>query len=150
MKYTKTTCLLVMFILSIANNVGAFGREKHHCFITHGYDIFIIDQLPPMFDPSPLVFHCQSGSKDLGNQTLEFNGEFTWGFCDDVFHKTLYYCHFRWGSKYLFVDVFDKKWRDKCVTRECYWVAKNDGLYFGTFDKNFIFKQYDWKTGSVA
>ncbi|GER28841.1 plant self-incompatibility protein S1 family [Striga asiatica] len=53
-----------------------------------------------------LTFRCQSKDDDLGTHNLTIDQEFKWSFCENVFGRTLYFCHLYWGRKQKVFDVF--------------------------------------------
>lgn len=100
-----------------------------HCIFSHEYEVHIVNYLPP--GSKPLLLHCASGDDDLGNHALSaLNQEFYWSFCESLFHRTLFFCHLRWGSKHIAFDVYRSVWRDRCSSRVCTWAAMTDGIYF--------------------
>ncbi|KAF3623594.1 putative proline-rich receptor-like protein kinase PERK4-like, partial [Capsicum annuum] len=121
------------------------------CFFTSKYEIQIIDDLP---NNSPqLEIHCASRDNDLEHHFLNPNQDFTWSFCMQVFRKTLFFCHFWWGSKNQIFDVFNNQ--HHCVdmgtvpigTKKCVWIVKSDGIYLGFYQKDgYIHKNHysDW------
>ncbi|KAG5524852.1 hypothetical protein RHGRI_031504 [Rhododendron griersonianum] len=46
-----------------------------------------------------MTFRCQSKDDDMGTRTTKYREDFHWRFVPNVWGKTLYFCHFYWGSK---------------------------------------------------
>lgn len=80
----------------------------------------------------PLVIHCASKDDDFGFHTLKRQETFSFTFKRNIFGRTLYFCHFWWGSKNVFIDVFKGySCRNKAsqVISECDYSAREDGIY---------------------
>lgn len=102
-------------------------------------------------NPEPLRVRCQSGDTDFGLRTLQRGEEFFWRFGLNIFGRTLYFCHFYWGTNYRTFNVFDGHLikthycdRPTSVSRyKCYWMAKPDGFYVSNGESPWK-KLYDW------
>ncbi|XP_060212229.1 uncharacterized protein LOC132639850 [Lycium barbarum] len=101
-----------------------------------------------------LKLHCASKDDDFGIHFLSNTQDFRWSFCEHEFRRTMYFCHFWWGSKENSFEVFNDEFR--CVHKadipsahksECVWVVRPDGFYLGYHQKNgnlWTFKHHDW------
>lgn len=73
---------------------------------------------------------------------------------EHVLVRTLFFCHFWWGTKDNVFDVFNDP--ENCIhegqvpdySKTCVWVVKSDGFYLAYYDeKNGTLiksKTYDW------
>lgn len=98
-----------------------------------------------------ITVHCQSKDDDLGYRTLHYQDEQYWHFCEQVFFRTLYFCHFWWGSKDQMFDVFNGSIVNSCERHEldyntCYWLVRPDGFYFSKHHHHF---PSDWEKKEV-
>ncbi|CAN4122883.1 unnamed protein product [Withania somnifera] len=108
-----------------------------NCFVNKQYHVEILDDLPP--DSPQLKIHCASKEDELGEHFLSSGKDFTWSFCEQFFNRTLYFCHFWWGTKETAFEVFNDI--DNCIhdgpdigSNKCVWVVKQDGFYLGYYD----------------
>ncbi|XP_058219866.1 S-protein homolog 5-like [Rhododendron vialii] len=83
--------------------------------------------------PTPLRFRCQSKDDDLGTHELQLSQEFSWEFQPKFFFRTLFFCHFYWGSKDRSFAVYDKRLaQGYCTgnnlraTYNCYWLNHSE------------------------
>ncbi|XP_012828835.1 PREDICTED: uncharacterized protein LOC105950060 [Erythranthe guttata] len=120
---------------------------------TKRFEVNVYDFLPK--ENSKLITHCQSKDDDFGNHTLYLNQYQQWAFHQDVFKRTLYFCHLWWNGKQQTFDVFSKHLSGDCQTgiggNICSWIAKADGIYFSP-DRvtsagpiGVPQKRYDWQ-----
>ncbi|PIN24460.1 hypothetical protein CDL12_02811 [Handroanthus impetiginosus] len=144
MRYTIVYIPLFL-LFTWTNHIRVIAQEKRTCFATYRYEIHVINNLPPK--SAPLVIHCASGDDDLGNHTLTYKQDYHWDFCENFVFSTLFFCHFRWGTKEKALEVFNAHWRKRCDDGYCYWEARNDGLYVSTgLNEDIYFKKYvDWQ-----
>ncbi|KAM3326966.1 hypothetical protein P3S67_002092 [Capsicum chacoense] len=68
-----------------------------HCEFTSNHRVHVINKLPS---------HSQKLNDDLGYHNLTTNQDFIWLFCESILYRTLFFCHFWWGSKEKAFDVF--------------------------------------------
>lgn len=112
------------------------------CAKTSSVEVNVINGLPN--NNNPLVVHCKSKNDDLGKRTL-YNGQgFDWKFKPSIWGNSLFFCHFWWGAKDTRIDVYNE---DKIPKGNCFWKAKEDGLYFSNHMPMFPNewqKKYDW------
>ncbi|PIN10420.1 hypothetical protein CDL12_11926 [Handroanthus impetiginosus] len=106
---------------------------------------FYVHVIDNINSKDPLLLHCASGDDELGNHTLYNNGVFNFKFCETFFHRTLFFCRFRWTWKSIAVDVYKSKSRFDCSSFHCFWSARTDGIYFSGLNppKNWT-KRYSW------
>ncbi|KAI3469942.1 hypothetical protein Pfo_026605 [Paulownia fortunei] len=113
------------------------------CFFTDEYVVHVANNLYAY--SKPMVVHCASADDDLGNHTLSYQKDFNWSFCEQLFHRTLFFCHIWWGSKSVAFDVFTSKNRRACTSHVCYWEAQHDGIYFsGYYPPKDLILAYSW------
>ncbi|GFP93561.1 hypothetical protein PHJA_001500500 [Phtheirospermum japonicum] len=136
------TCIklrtIVLFLFVISNLLHAFAiDDKKRCFLTPKVTVHVANFLS---QSSQLLLHCSSRNDDLGIQTVPVNYEFRWTFCtDSVWHSTLYNCEFRTGQKRKNIIAYEEARREFCINNQCYWSARDDGIYF------FETKYYNWE-----
>ncbi|KAK6137855.1 hypothetical protein DH2020_028410 [Rehmannia glutinosa] len=121
--------------------------QSSACFPTAKIDIHVINNLPSK--SPPLTLRCQSKDDDLGYHTLKVKQDFSWSFCENIYGRTLFFCHLWWGSKQQSFDVFKSKLFKSKFTKvpkpQYYWIAKSDGIYFSNSNTPSTFtKKYDW------
>ncbi|GFQ03566.1 hypothetical protein PHJA_002500400 [Phtheirospermum japonicum] len=155
MTNTMMKIILVIFVIFLNISQILVGACTS-AFVT----VYVVNNLPPN---SLLNLHCQSKDDDLGdhtlavnqvfnwsfyddlgNKTLRVNENFHWTFCQNFFGRTLFFCHFYWGSKQRVFTVFKTNpFKGSYVTH--YWLAKKDGFYFSNDNVTQTFtKKYDW------
>ncbi|GFP92870.1 hypothetical protein PHJA_001431300 [Phtheirospermum japonicum] len=107
------------------------------------YAVHVVNNIYPV-SSSPLLLHCASGNDELGNHQLYHHQDFHWSFCEQIFHRTLFFCRFRWGSKNIAFEVFNTTSLSVCK-HSCYWEAHADGVYFsGDYPRIGLAKMYPW------
>ncbi|KAG6435380.1 hypothetical protein SASPL_100252 [Salvia splendens] len=132
----------ILFLITLSHLL--LQTSARNCFLTNEYTVHVVTFLPE--DSPPLEFHCASGNDDLGNHKLtSYATEFTWSFCENIAHNTLFFCTLRWGTKKRSVDVFKSSQSDKCSTGTCVWAAEEDGIYFSNNPPAYN-KEFDWET----
>ncbi|XP_042491178.1 S-protein homolog 5-like [Macadamia integrifolia] len=75
-----------------------------------------------------LTIHCKSKDDDLGVHDLSYQKYFEWGFHDNLWGTTLYFCRIQWRNADVYFDIYDEK-RDRFGCCEHWWAAKMDALY---------------------
>ncbi|XP_059317868.1 S-protein homolog 5-like [Lycium ferocissimum] len=116
--------------------------------LTKGFTMHIINALQN--DDVPLSVHCESKDDDLGIKYPKVGDDFHFSFRGDVFAKTRFYCHYSWGSKKQFFDVFSRDISRGCGringnNYECFWKVQDDGFYFaGHNSPESYSKKFDW------
>lgn len=140
-KFTKFT--FIYFILLIANfqALACWLREVYE------FDVYVVNDLP---NGSILRVHCASGDDELGYHNLAVHQNLNFTFCM-IPWTTLFFCHLWWGNKNKAFEVFNAKWVPKiwCTHHECYWVAKEDGIYFSGSYQGELKKKYDWEMNKL-
>ncbi|KAI8527624.1 hypothetical protein RHMOL_Rhmol12G0089900 [Rhododendron molle] len=81
-------------------------------------------------------------------QALLFHQVFSWNFRTDIFGRTLYFCHFYWGSSNQIFDVFSLNIEYyHCQNGEghvrCFWGVRPDGFYISKDTKTWV-KMHTW------
>ncbi|KAI3474342.1 hypothetical protein Pfo_029174 [Paulownia fortunei] len=133
----------ILYLFIAANFVQTMALEKRHCILTDKYNVYVANNLG--LNSQPLVVHCASKDDDLGNHTLAIRQSFNWNFCESYFERTLFFCHFWWGSKNKQFNVFSSNHKKDCYNFACYWEARVDGIYFsGNYPPMSLDKKYDW------
>ncbi|KAL3620421.1 hypothetical protein CASFOL_035333 [Castilleja foliolosa] len=104
--------------------------------------IHMLNSLPS--NSPPLSLRCKSKDDDLGYHTVAVNQDFHWSFCENIFGRTLFFCHLYWGSKQSVFDVFHSK-DVKAPMFDFWWAARSDGIYFCYYNDTAHFdKTFDW------
>ncbi|KAJ4966759.1 hypothetical protein NE237_018925 [Protea cynaroides] len=88
-----------------------------------------------------LTVHCQSKDDDLGVHQLAYNTSFDWGFNDNWWGTTLFYCHIEWLHGKKDFDAYNAR-KQQCV--ECWWTAKTDALYYLVYETGQT-TTYEWQ-----
>lgn len=135
----------VLIIFMIANLFQAMAfEEKRYCSIFLAkYTIYVANLLPP--NTPELRAHCASKNKEIWNSTIALNQNIQWNFCNSFFKRTMFFCHFFWGSNEASFEVFNSKTSDLCTAEVCYWEVRGDGLYLsGSYPPTNFKKMHDW------
>ncbi|KAL0414070.1 UNVERIFIED_CONTAM: S-protein5 [Sesamum radiatum] len=85
--------------------------------------------------PQSLTIHCASKDDDLGMHNLHAGQVFTWHFRNQFFNRTLFFCHFWWGSKDKGIDVFRGTWDKDDYYYKYSYSANVFGIYLSN-DEN--------------
>ncbi|KAL5798821.1 hypothetical protein ACOSQ2_003641 [Xanthoceras sorbifolium] len=80
-----------------------------------------------------LLVHCKSGDTDLGMKNLTAGTEFEWNFKMNFFDRTVYWCY-----EALFY---------RCNDSNCFWVARDDGLYLKNLPEHYDELRHHWEPG---
>ncbi|KAL7148277.1 hypothetical protein ABFS83_06G167500 [Erythranthe nasuta] len=124
--------LLVSLIFSACLFQSCFS-----CFIVKKIVVTIYSSLPS--DSDVLWLHCLSKDDDLGTHTLMKDEIYRFAFCVKPF-STLFHCRLQWGDKHKSFDAYNAKWHgNPCLTNECKWAARSDGIYLAGL------KKFDWE-----
>lgn len=99
-----------------------------------------------------LLVHCKSREDDLGPHVLAPGTQFTWNFKASVVGKTLFWCFLNNGQSKVSFDVFwvekDHQWlHDHCYPQDCFWIAKDDGIYLKNTRTNIDDLVHKWGEG---
>ncbi|GFP80003.1 hypothetical protein PHJA_000143800 [Phtheirospermum japonicum] len=132
---------IALLLFVIAFNIFQTSVAKY-CWKDLPITVFILNNLPP--NSPPLKLRCQSKDDDLGYHTLWPHQDFHWTFCQNIFGKTLFFCHLYWGSKQRACDVFRTKWVNP-PRFEFWWSVTSDGIYSNNYNDNrTYYKTYEW------
>lgn len=122
------------------------------CIFSRKYEVHVINKLPP--NSPELRIHCASKNREIGDQNLPIDEDLNWSFCERLFARTLYFCHFWWGAKDKSLTVYDDP--NYCVhhglnTNElnyCKWEVREDGFYLEQYiavnDTYYMARDNDW------
>ncbi|KAF3637812.1 putative glutamate receptor 3.6-like [Capsicum annuum] len=122
------------------------------CFLSNKYEVHVINNLTS--DSPHLKIHCASKNDDLGYHYPAIYEDFNWSFCQPVFGKTLYFCHFWWNLKEKSFIVFNDY--QFCVSdstipnpkNNCKWEVRPDGFYLEirntTGASSYMYHYLDW------
>lgn len=108
------------------------------CIFSQKYEVHVINKLPP--DTPRLHVHCASKDREVGDQILPLDGDLNWSFCESFLDRTLYFCHFWWGSKDKAFDVYNdpsycvKGGKNTNLLKYCKWEVREDGFYLEQYD----------------
>ncbi|KAL3620184.1 hypothetical protein CASFOL_035096 [Castilleja foliolosa] len=135
--------ILSLLVLNISQTfvIACYGNRRGYRHTT----IVIVNKLPTNADL--LEYRCQSKNHDFGLRNLWMNQSYDWSFCPSVFGRTLYFCHFYWGSKHKAFDVFTSKLARNTGSKDFYWIAKSDGIYldYHSTPTRALKKIHDWE-----
>lgn len=138
--YTTIIKTLLFLFLCITSNLF---QSNAYCFLGEKIHVYVANNLGPNVEP--LIAHCASKDNDFGNTTIYANNNFHFHFCTTPFEDTLFFCHLWWGSKQRAFEVFNIN-HNRCTEDECYWEAKEDGIYFSKYyPKIVLTKLYNWE-----
>lgn len=106
--------------------------------VTSTIEVHIFNKLPNNLPP--LEIHCESKDDDLGSRSPGINEDYYWRFCVAITNRTLFFCRFRWGSKYIVFDAYnDALYCLKDLTvpnliNYCKWEVRSDGFYLEQYN----------------
>lgn len=125
----RTTVLFLIIFVNSNLLISTFASISVKKFCPAGTPIdYVVNKLT-----EPLNARCQSGDKDLGNRTIAATNELSWDFCNNLFGRTLWFCHLYWGSKDKVFDVYNSKLAKKyCVNNECGRLEQMVSIYIMT------------------
>ncbi|GLT62133.1 hypothetical protein SLA2020_347920 [Shorea laevis] len=103
-----------------------------------------------------LSFHCKSKDNDLGMRRLAAGSEFSWGFRQNLFASTLYWCHMRKDidkahAKFaVFWPERKHAWLShRCILAYCKWIAHDDGIYLYNVADGFAEFIHNWEPAGM-
>lgn len=125
------------------------NEDKLKCFFTNKYTVQVLNRLP-LWSNIPMSVHCAAGDDDKGFHKLPINSNYSFRFCENIFGRSLYFCHFWWnsrlGRKQKVFDAFTDKLAPSCTDRVCSWLARQDGIYFSGGSDPLVGKKiFDWQ-----
>ncbi|KAJ0034315.1 hypothetical protein Pint_26174 [Pistacia integerrima] len=134
---------LFFFIFLISFLLSQSPTLSFHLYFCWRFRVHIINNL----SLNNLVIHCFSYDDDLGRHELWWGEEFTFKIGQRAVGDTRVQCNVtKFGSNHITsIDVFTNGIADKhcCKTRQCYWSARDDAIYFSNNDKNWN-RWYNW------
>ncbi|ESQ40345.1 hypothetical protein EUTSA_v10015919mg [Eutrema salsugineum] len=94
-----------------------------------------------------LAVRCKSKDNNLGDHYLRVGQSKAFEFDDNVWRRTLFFCHMWKGPNYKVHKVFDayrSKWKSD-YGPTYFWIGREDGIYYRQ-DPNGKppVKRYDW------
>ncbi|KAK4732825.1 hypothetical protein R3W88_025813 [Solanum pinnatisectum] len=110
---------VMIFLILFLSSFHLVPAELHE----KSYLISIINNLKN--SSVPLRIHCQSKDGDLGYHNLSYDQSFDFEFEEQIFFRTLFFCHFWWPPKQNIFDVFNN--RNRCI-KDGPFHANLDGL----------------------
>ncbi|XWS47085.1 hypothetical protein CRYUN_Cryun14cG0123100 [Craigia yunnanensis] len=144
--------LLVLAIIAISPLISSSSEPgKEHIQGLEMYKTWHIHAVNGMSHNKVLFLHCKSGNNDLGIHNLTVGTEFNWKFKPQVFGKTLFWCYMASNNVHASFNVF---WRDdvlfyKCNYKNCFWIAKDDGVYLKNIPENYDELRHKWEPGRL-
>ncbi|CAN4090971.1 unnamed protein product [Withania somnifera] len=126
-----------IFLLLLSITPLNFSLAKK-CIFSQKYEVHVINKLAP--NTPQLRVHCASKNSEVGNQNLAIGEDLNWSFCEALFDRSLYFCHFWWGSKDKAFEVFNdpsycvKNAKHVNFLKYCKWEVRNDGFYLEQYD----------------
>ncbi|CAK7342113.1 unnamed protein product [Dovyalis caffra] len=114
------------------------------------YNVHIVNGLS---QNKTLLVHCKSKDDDLGVHNLAVGLEFRWSFKVNAFSTTLFWCYLGPSndSHAAFTAFKDKeKITDSCDDdNNCFWIAKDDGVYLRNIPGKIDVKKFTWEAGRL-
>ncbi|XVF61735.1 hypothetical protein PTKIN_Ptkin08bG0154300 [Pterospermum kingtungense] len=131
---TRFIALLVLAISLSYVNFAVAGK-RYHVHISNGLNNY-----------QKLTIHCKSGDDDLGWHVIPVSLEWNWTFRANFFGSTLYWCNMSWSKHQGSFEVFVMNYSmlQKCDFKECFWSARDDGLYLENDSDGSWLKLYNW------
>ncbi|KAM0062091.1 putative plant self-incompatibility S1 [Helianthus debilis subsp. tardiflorus] len=125
--FTKKLCYLFI-ILSCFTSFCVTPSVS--CFLTIPWFIQIYDGIPN----STISVHVKSKDDDLGFHNITYYNSYSFHFCENVIHSTLFWADFSYGSKFVHFNVIDDKVMEIIggilfAKSHAYWLMKEDGYY---------------------
>ncbi|XP_021907279.1 S-protein homolog 21-like [Carica papaya] len=113
------------------------------------YHVDITNNLSPN---NVLNLHCRSKDDDLGKHALAVGGDFSFSFQVSLFGTTTFWCDVNWGNidrgSYV-VFTRDYGLWESCDYKNCFWSARDDGLYLMDIPHGRRYKLvYSWSSMS--
>lgn len=77
-----------------------------------------------------MTLHCKSKDDDLGEHTIANGEDYGWGFNDNIFGTTLFFCNVAWAKVpgYYFEAYTTARDSLRCETG-CSWIVAVEGIY---------------------
>ncbi|KAF7131941.1 hypothetical protein RHSIM_Rhsim09G0046900 [Rhododendron simsii] len=102
---------------------------SHLAYARKDIVVHIISRVPK--DPTSLQIHCKSKDNNLGMHFLDNGQEFNWTFTPNFIGTTLFFCDFKWGSKFRSFAVYDRRINGYCANlserQYCSFNSSNSG-----------------------
>ena len=98
---------------------------------------------------STLQAHCKSKDDDLGDHIINIKGQYGWGFKENFWQTTLFWCNFSSLNGHASFEVFwpeKEEWLEsRCKSGICKWVATDEGFSFENIPKNTMEFLHPWE-----
>lgn len=141
MSSLKKQSLAFLFILSLAIvEQTEANLSKWHIHVVNG-----------LSNNDVLYVRCRSKDDNLGEHNLNVGGEFKWTFRVNFWNTTLFWCFLQKpnGQKQSFETFWVEKrtfWLyHNCFENECFWIAKDDGIYLKENSTNTDILVHRWE-----
>ncbi|KAJ9169717.1 hypothetical protein P3X46_017876 [Hevea brasiliensis] len=133
----------LLFILALALFI-----TSSECSLFDPYHVHVTNILS---QNKILLVHCKSKDDDLGVHNLTVGQEFSWSFKLNFFGTTLFWCYMAPDDhSHVAFKVFwvSGKLFDRCdAAQNCFWVAKDDGVYLRDTRRNEDVYKQEWQPG---
>ncbi|KAK5813438.1 S-protein homolog 1-like [Gossypium arboreum] len=113
------------------------------------FDKWQVHVVNDLSNKKTLLVHCKSKDDDLGIHNIAAGTEYNWKFRPRVFGNTLFWCHLAYDNLHAAFDVY---WENealyyKCDYNDCFWIARDDGIYLKDIRNNRVEYRHSWKLG---
>ncbi|KAM0000632.1 putative plant self-incompatibility S1 [Helianthus debilis subsp. tardiflorus] len=145
MSFTFKYCSLIFLIINpliLTSGDDIFPKDKKQSteIFLDRFTVYIADSNVPN-----LNVHCHSFDDDLGDKPLLPNQYFHFTFRQDFMYSTFFSCNFssiapdKQITKSVVFNVFDFDISVVCryPSKNCYWLARDEGFYFSVDNKPF-------------
>ncbi|KAJ0806807.1 putative plant self-incompatibility S1 [Helianthus annuus] len=142
--------ILLIFLISLQMVFMYIKYHKtEHYFSIQGvtYQIRVVNGFTNN-SSEPLVIWCTSqDGVDMGGRALQEGDDYTW-YARLTFWTPApgYSCTIKWDQTRKTFETFQgHQGRHRCGTRrKCLWLIKEDGIYFGNDESNWV-KDFSWR-----
>lgn len=102
-----------------------------------------------MSNNKTLFLHCKSKDDDLGIHNLAIGADFEWSFKLHIFGKTLFWCYMTSNNGHAAFEMYyeDDNFFYRCNWKNCFWIAKDDGIYLRNLLENYDEFNHKWEPG---
>ncbi|XVE89969.1 hypothetical protein DITRI_Ditri20bG0039200 [Diplodiscus trichospermus] len=128
--------VLVVLIITLSQIDFALGEEEYRVHISNG-----------LSNNNELTIHCQSKDDDLGEHRIPVSQEWNWSFKVNQSGTTLFWCNMNWANHHGSFEIFvvDHELLKRCDFKECFWSARDDGLYLENNSDGSWLLVYRWE-----
>ncbi|GMI64493.1 hypothetical protein like AT3G24060 [Hibiscus trionum] len=112
------------------------------------YHIHITNDVPTDLPPGipPLLVHCKSGDRDIGEKKMFPHDDYTWDTKINLIRTTLFFCNIWWEGRQRYIEAFNAlrdEHRCRVYHNSCLWSVRDDGIYFSNDNSNW-YNEYPW------